>query len=122
MADIEGLDAFHRRVAAIPRDIRAAIQPALDKAAREAVGEMKKLAPSDEGELRESIRVEPGGHELSRRIIAGDESSPQATFIEFGTAKMEAKPFFWLVIRALRRRSAGQISRAANKAVRKFSS
>lgn len=52
----------------------------------DVVDDMKRLAPVDTTELRESIHQVPGKP-------AFEVNAPHAGFVEFGTEKMAAQPF-----------------------------
>jgi len=104
----------------IPAQVEKEISKALDKSAREFASTAKTLAPKESGDLADSIRVEAGADVLARNVVAGDDSAPQATFIEFGTEHADAEPFFWPVFRLLEKRRTGQINRAVKKALKDF--
>lgn len=112
------LARLNARMNAIPKNVREAVQPALDKSATELVGMQKTLAPVDEGDLQDSIRSEPGDHELQRKVIAGDDKAFYARWREFGTASQAASPFFYPAFRLLRKRLTNRIKRSIGKAVR----
>jgi len=103
------------RMETIPKAVRDAVQPALDRSADELVKRQKSLAPEDQGDLRDSIRKEPGEHELSRKVLTDDF---KARWQEFGTLAQPAQPFFWPSYRLLKKRIEGRIKRAVSKAVR----
>jgi HK97 gp10 family phage protein len=117
MAKVEGLAQLQRRLARLPPKIKAEVKPAIDKGADALVAMQKRLAPVDEGNLRDSIRKEDGRHELAVVVKAG-AGIPYETFVEFGTVNMPAQPFFWPAYRASRRSIRSRISRAVKKAVR----
>ncbi|HVI28105.1 HK97-gp10 family putative phage morphogenesis protein [Hansschlegelia sp.] len=104
----------------IPAQVEKEIGKALDKSARELAENARALAPKESGDLADSIRVEPGADVLARNVVAGDDSAPQGTFIEFGTEHADAEPFFWPVFRLLEKRRTGQINRAVKKALKDF--
>lgn len=104
-----------KRLNAIPKAVRDAVQPALDVSADELVARMQHLAPVDEGDLRRSIRKEPGDHELSRKVMTDDY---KASWVEHGTVKQAANPFFWPAFRLSRKRIANRLKRAIRKAVK----
>ncbi|SFZ82422.1 phage protein, HK97 gp10 family [Devosia enhydra] len=130
MADDGGLARLNRRMAAIPKAVRDALQPALDKGADEMVRKMKSMAPKEDGDLVGSIRKEPGRHELGRRIVAGGAATTKpvaeghsakydyAVGQEFGTAEMEAQPFFHPAKREVAPRARNRLKREARKAIR----
>ncbi len=127
MTDDESFRRFQRRMQAIPKSVREAVQPALAKGAAEIAAAAASLAPVDDGDLRDSIavtlpgRVTPGGVALPENVAAvgaGSNAVPHARWVEFGTTKMAAKPFFWPAFRSLRKRAAGRVKRAMSKAIR----
>lgn len=114
----DALRRLQARISAMPIAARKAIADALEKGADEMVDGAKALAPVDEGHLRDSIRKEPGAHELQVRVVAGDEAAFYAPMVEYGTTKQTARPFFWPTYRLLRKRIRNRVSRAVNKAAR----
>jgi len=123
MADDGNLSNVLRALERVKREIIEDTSKALDKSAAEVVATMKSVAPVadvDGGELRDSIRVEPGDHELSRTIIAGDAKADYARFVEFGTLDRPPANFFWGPWRLLRRRVQGRVNRAPGAAIRRF--
>ena len=65
-----------------------------------------------------------GGQEVAAlrlTIYANAKDSkgrPYASWVEFGTKRSAANPFFWPSYRALRRRVMGRIMRAIRKAIK----
>lgn len=115
---VEGLDSLKRRWGKIPARMKVAVKDAIDKSAEELVSMQRRLVPVDDGDLRDSIRVEPGRHELSVDVKAGDKKAFYAAMVEFGTLNASPQPFFFPPYRALRRRIRGRITRALRKAVK----
>ena len=128
-----GLDAMRRKMAAIPRKIRAEMETSLAASAEELVAMQKRLAPVDGGQLRDSIRWVRGtvsGVRGMRGALTAENVSRdnmtatvlttdfKAAFVEFGTVKRTATPFFFPAYRALKRRIKSRISRAVNKAIK----
>lgn len=121
-AKTKGADVFARRLKALsdPASYRR-IGDALDQGAAEIRDLAVRLAPEDDGDLRASIRVEPGKHELQRRVKAGDEKAFYARWVEHGTgepAPTTPQPFFWPAYRAQKKRVKARIARAARAAVK----
>lgn len=118
MARVQGADRIARRFARLPSQMRARVRPALHQGADELVAWQKRLAPDDPTtpppDLRSSIRKKMGEHDLAVVVFTDDF---KARWLEFGTVKMAARPFFFPPYRALRRRIRGRISRAVKKAV-----
>ena len=112
------LARLRKRFDAVPKAVRAAVRPVLDKSAEELVTRMQALAPVDDGDLRDSIRAEDGDHELSVRVQAGDDGAFYARWVEFGTANTPANPFFFVAYRLSKKRLQRRIKRAIGKSVR----
>lgn len=107
MAKVDnGLARLNRRLNAIPQNVRAAVQPALLKAGNALADDMRALAPVDDGDLKESIAVTPGGSttppysqpggrqvvpELQVLVTAGNTKVRYAHLVEFGAAPHEIK-------------------------------
>lgn len=124
------LDRFNRRMNAIPKAVRLAVLPALHTGAEEIMDAQERLAPVDDGDLKRSIRTEPGRHELAIAITAGGPLTTRpvrdgvsttydyALAQEHGTADMPANPFFFPGFRLARKRAQARVKRAIGKAVR----
>lgn len=132
MAKLDGLQDFNRRLAALSAATKAELRTALDESADRVVALQKSLAPVDEGDLRNSIRKEPGEYELQIRIVAGGSATTRAVragvtaprvdyalIAEFGTANRKARPFFYPAYRALRKAIRARLSRAYRNAARR---
>lgn len=112
----------------------AAIEAEIAKSAEEIVREMRAVAPKDTGAVALSIGwtwgAAPKGtvavaqsraaraDGLVATVFAGGGDQFYARFLEFGTIRMVARPFFFPVYRANRRRVLGRINRAVRKAAR----
>lgn len=131
--DTSGRERLRKRLAAIPRAVRKAIEPALIATADEIADAMRHLAPRKTGALIDSIAVtgpgeqtpafsQPGGQqtvpENAVAITAGNNAVRYAHLVEFGTRKAHAQPFFWPAYRLFKNRAKRRITRAIGKAVR----
>lgn len=131
---VQGLDRLNRRWSAIPKKVREAARLALEQSAEEVVQAMRRFAPVDSGDLRESIGWTWGdapagsmtvgtvrGGDYGAMVItiyAGGGDQFYARFQEFGTKKMRANPFFFPAWRARKRKVKTRLSRAIGKAIR----
>lgn len=94
-------DRLTRRLQAIPKAVKLAVEPALIKAGVDLSMTMRLLAPVDTGDLRDSIHVtlpgettppysQPGGATtaLDNQVLitAGDEKVRYPHLVEYGTA------------------------------------
>lgn len=128
---------LERRLAAMPEATRIEIRAAMEQSAAEIVETMQRMAPVDEGDLRDSIAWTwgdaPAGALVIARtrksiaskagltltIYAGGGEQYYARFVEFGTVNMTAQPFFFPSWRLGRRRVKGRVARAVTKAAKK---
>lgn len=122
------------RLKAIPKEVLEGVRPALIKSAEEVAGNMRTLAPVNEGDLKESITVtapgdmtpayaEGGGKRTAgpqqALVTAGNENVRHGHLLEFGTVKMEAQPFMLPGWRLAKARVTRRISRAIGQAIKK---
>lgn len=129
-----GLSRIQQRLNAIPRNVKAALEPALLKQANAVADTMRTLVAVDSGDTRDSIAVtgpgdttppysQPGGSrvvpENAVAITVGNEDVRTAHLLEYGTAKTHAKPFFWPAYRLHKTKVKAALKRAAGTAVRK---
>lgn len=137
MADDGGLSSFQRRMKAIPKAARNAVQPALVKGADEIADIIRGLAPDDPAtsapDLKTSIAVtgpgettppysQPGGSmvvpENMAAVTAGNSDVRYPHLQEYSTTFHAAQPFFWPGFRLGRKRALNRIKRAIGKAVK----
>ena len=131
---VEGLTKQQARWANIPNSIKRMVADELERIAEDLVSDMRQVAPRGAtGKLAGSIGWTWGdapkgtmtlgtvrGQDygaLRITIYAGGGDAFYARFVEFGTVKMPAHPFFFPVWRARKRRTRGRITRAINRAI-----
>lgn len=129
---MKNLSKHLARLKALPKQVQAEMRIEMEKQAGVATTLMKAAVPVDSGALRDSIGWAwgaPKGSGLARSagadaaslaitIRAGSREAYQALWIEFGTVRMAAQPFFWPTMRAVRRpfnRSMGAAARRGAK-------
>lgn len=127
------LDRLNRRFAAVQRNIREVVQPALVKGAEEIAAMQRQLAVEDSGALKDSIAVtppggttppysQPGGSrvvgENEAVVTVGGTDVRYPHLVEYGTSKAPAQPFFWPGFRLTRKRALNRLKRSIRKAVR----
>lgn len=123
---------LNRKLARLPGVARNGMREALAQSAREITDLMEALVPKDSGNLAGSIGwtfgTAPKGSlaigfvksgELTVTIYCGDSDAYYARWVEFGTQKMAAQPFFFPAYRALRKRASRRIKSSARKAAKK---
>lgn len=133
MANDGGLSRIQQRMAAIPKQVKAAVQPSLLKSGEELAGSIKALAPEDSGDLKDSVAVTPGGHatppysqpggstivpETAVAVTVGDKDVRYGHLVEYGTAHAHAQPFFWPAVRLNKKRVTNRTKRAISRAVK----
>lgn len=125
--------SLSRRLEAIPRNVRAAVAPALTKAGGDLANMQRILAPRDTGALQDSIAVtgpgqqtppysQPGGSTLAREnqvlVTVGNNDVRYPHLVEYGTADTAAQPYFWPGYRLMKKKLANRIKSAIRKAVK----
>lgn len=127
---VKGVRELEKKLAAMPKRVEIASRKAMEKGAEELVAMMKRLVPVDQGDLRNSIGWTWGNAPKGSTVLA--ESAPterglkitvfatdfKARWLEFGTVKMRAQPYFFPSWRALRKRIKSRILREQRKAIR----
>ena len=133
MANDGGIGNLQKRLAAIPKAVVEAAQPAVLKSAQEMASGMRALVPVKTGELRDSISVTPGGATTpaysqpggsmvvppnAAAVTVGDHVVRYGHLVEYGTRRTAAQPFFWPAVRLNQKSAKRRIKRAIGKAVR----
>lgn len=103
------LDRLRKRLDAIPKTVREAVAPALNRSGDELAGRMKQIVPVESGDLRQSIEVTPGGSstppysqpggsmivpENAVAVTVGNSKVRYGHLVEYGTLHAHAQPFF----------------------------
>lgn len=137
---IEGKERLRKKLRAIPVAARAEIHAALEKSASELAATATSLAPKKTGALAASIgytfgEYKPdnanvrgiktfgadngvGDPDLTVTVHVGDAKAFYAAFVEFGTQKSSAQPFFFPAYRLVKKRVKGRVTRATTKAAK----
>ncbi|TXI03387.1 MAG: HK97 gp10 family phage protein [Rhizobium sp.] len=142
MTKITNLDRLNRKLKQLPAVARELIRAEMAKAADEIVGMMKRLAPvlavpvkdRRSGALRDSIgwtwgaapkgsvvvaSVASKSDDMRITIYAGNAEAYYARWVEFGTQKMRAHPYFYVSWRANKRRTVRRLGKAVRDAAKK---
>lgn len=132
--DDGGIGRLQRRLAAIPKEVKRSIEPALRKQAEAMTGTMRSIVPKDTRELEYSIKYtmpggrtpaysQPGGSmvvpENAVAITVGNSDVRYGHLVEYGTAEAHAQPFFWPSVRLHNKRARTAIKSAIGRAVKK---
>lgn len=129
---VKGLQQLHARFAKVPDIVRVELEKQIAKEADKIVAELKATAPHKSGDMRDSIGWTwgdaPKGSLKIGRAFGKDYGKVSATiyvgefyarFLEFGTIKMPASPFFFPVYRASKGQIQTNLRNAVNRAVKK---
>jgi len=137
---VQGVEQLRKKLTVdLVASVEQATRAAMETSADELVAMMKRLVPVDTGALRESIGWTWGSAPKGSVVVAesaadsrglkitvyagtrdkslGDADAFYARFVEFGTVKMAAEPFFFVSYRSLRKRIKSRITREMKKAV-----
>lgn len=121
----------------IPQRVRHHLKQTMAQYAGKVVDSMEAFVPEDSGDLKNSIGwtwgAAPKGSlvlgaisgsnksDLVITIFAGDEEAYYARWVEFGTPKIPASPFFFVSWRLNKRRVKAAMRRAVRKGLKEGS-
>lgn len=115
---LDGLDKAERTFRRLPAEAREGLVDALNRGGREIVMRAQALAPVDEGDLRDATERLPIEETPRGLAVTIRNTDFKARWVEFGTTRAPAQPFFWPAVRSLRARVRGRIKRALSKAAK----
>lgn len=116
---LDGLEHAQATFRRMTPNAQAALTDALNRGGRDMVARAKALAPVDDGDLRDANRYRIEASD--RRVAAVIENTDfKARWLEFGTQRMPAQPFFWPAMRGLRKRMTGRVKRALSRAAKEL--
>lgn len=138
---LKGKEKLKIILRALPAQARKYVAAAVAEGADDIVAMQKHLCPVGEaigdehpGQLRDSIgwktaAQDPGKGKRGRRVAdpelaavisAGGAAAPHALYVEFGTEKMRAEPFFRPGVRVVRKSALRRINAAVRRGVREI--
>lgn len=132
MTKVLNVQRLRMKLNNLPKAAQDAIRRELAFAAGRIVISAKSFVPVDEGKLRDSIGWRFGeapkgsfvigrasvGPGLTVTVFAGNSEAFYARWVEFGTVKTSAQPFFFPAYRANKRSAVAAIRRAVNRSAR----
>lgn len=118
-AKFSGKGRLLKRMRATPPAVRRALRAQNAANAAELVATQKGFVRKDEHKLEESIQHQDTSDatRIRQTITAGGRMAPHGWWVEVGTSKMPAYPFFWPAWRLKRRRFRMRMTRAGKKAI-----
>lgn len=111
------IDTIFNRIDKIPLRMRRNVDTRARESAEKCVQIAKGLVPVDTGALRNSIHVEKD-EELGYAAVAGADDTFYASFVEYGTVKMSARPYMTPASEATRTPFITAMRNAAEDAAR----
>lgn len=129
---VKNLARLNRKLKALPKRAEEAIRAQIAKSAGDIVAMAQNLVPIDSRALHDSIGwtwgLAPtgslvlgsvkGGSTFTATIFAGNDKAYYARWVEFGTAKAAAQPFFFPAYRTHAKKAKAAIKRAVSKSAR----
>lgn len=124
---------LEKRLLAIPNEVLAALRPALIKGAQDIADVAEILVPEDEGDLQNTIAVTAplgttpayasgGGSQTAKEnqafVTVGSTDVRYGHIVEFGSAKMAARPFLLPAFRLKKAKVERRIATAVRKAIK----
>lgn len=128
------VEKFQALMKRIPQTLRVELGSEIKAQAEVMASTMRRAAATGDDpqhELRDSVRVEAGEHDLKVYVKAGGPATTHpvrqgasatydyANAVEYGTEEVKAQPFFWPSYRLTRRRVRAAINRRAKAAIKR---
>lgn len=92
-----GLRVVFNRIPAYASEVKAQAEALVQKSADNIVTGAQDRAPVKTGRLRDGIQREGSG--MQAKVTS---EAPYSTYVEYGTSRMGAQPFFWPALEAER--------------------
>lgn len=116
-------DDFNRQIGQLPFKLKRQLATAIAQEADRLAAAIKNAAPVRTGKLRDSVKVRRTKRDLTLEVTAGGESTTHgergpdgaadyALFMEYGTRKTPAQPFFYTTARAMQAEIKSNIAKA----------
>ena len=97
-SEIEGLDEWIKWVNSLPQELSEKVKTHVAETAYKMERDMKNLAPVDTGLLRRSINTTMDIASKGATARVGTGTVNYAQYVEFGTLRQPAKPYFFPVV------------------------
>lgn len=114
----QAIETIKRRMLAVPKKLRAAAEDELRRTGERMAEDMRRDAPVDDGDLRDSIHVraiDDAADQVGVRVASSDW---KANLVEFGTSRSPAQPFFFPNYRRHRRKVKAGLTRVLRRAAK----
>lgn len=115
---IEGMKELISLLENVPKKLDKRIPDLLIAEGKETEGVLKRPpTPIDTGKLRQSMNAAMIGPKTLVVKANATNLAPYAPYVEFGTRKMKAQPFFRPAINALRTRWVSNLRKLVNRTI-----
>jgi HK97 gp10 family phage protein len=126
MAD--DLTNFNKQIGNLPFKVKRQLVGAIAEEADRLAMAIKAAAPVDTGHLRDSVKVRRHRNDLDLEVVAGGSETTHGTrgphgradyalFVEYGTKKRSAQPFFYSTARRMQGEIQDNIAQAVKDAL-----
>jgi HK97 gp10 family phage protein len=121
MAD--DINSFNRQIGNLSIKMKRQLATAIKQEADRLADAIKAATPVDTGKLRDSVRVRRRRNDLDLEVTAGGDTTIHGTrgphgqadyslFVEYGTRKKPAQPFFYNTANAMQAEIRSNIQKA----------
>jgi HK97 gp10 family phage protein len=129
-SSINGVSQLRRKLGRMPKSIIDDVRLAIANAGSLVYNDAESNVPVDEGDLRDAMKMQIRGDELSVKIGFWKKGNIKnwrkagwrSHFAEFGTKEVKARPFLGPAYNKYHKRIKYNIDRAVNKALKSVSS
>ena len=119
----DDLQSFQRQIGQLPIKLKRQLATAIAVEAERLADAIKAAAPVDTGKLRDSVKVRRTKRDLTLEVTAGGDTTIHGThgpggeadyalFVEYGTRKKPAHPFFYSTARQMQGEIQANIAKA----------
>ena len=120
------VERFRRLTEELKQEVRDAAIAELQVQGEKLRQSIEDVAPRERGILAHTVRLIPGGKPTQVRVVAGGRATttPQkrpydyARADEFGTAEMQARPFFFPTYRLMKKKIIAAMKRRITKNIK----
>jgi HK97 gp10 family phage protein len=119
----DDINSFNKQIGQLPIKLKRQLATAIAQEAERLADAIKEAAPVDTGKLRDSVTVRRTKRDLTLEVTAGGDETIHGTrgphgeadyalFVEYGTRKKHAQPFFYNTARRMQPEITDNITKA----------
>lgn len=125
----DDIQSFQKQIGQLPIKLKRQLATTIKKEAERLTTAIKAAAPVDTGALRDSVKVRRRRNDLDLEVTAGGDATVHgerrphgeadyALFVEYGTRKKPAHPFFYPTARAMQKSIEKNIANAVKEVLK----